>query len=415
MAGVPVEAKEPVCKSCMECSEPMSANMHNAMLGIEMCHKRGVKPSPMLRRSMTLGASPVKPKDEEQKLSDKKFHTVYEPNFDPASQQHLDFVWVYWAGGAQNDELRWSMRSVKRFYPNSTLWLVGDKPGWYAGNHIAVERVPQQSRRGFRDVLNKIKTACEDSRIADDFIWMMDDIYLIQYVSAEEMKTPRYRGKQHKRRVSSQKRSNGWLELKRESFNAIKEKGLPTFDYCTHLPQYINKAKWLAMWDEFDFANRTLQWELCYGAMHWRKPKPWTPFFRRIGREGHLKLVGPKTKIINNTVGGWCEPLRAMLWNVLSEIPGHEKGDDVSSPLWHNSGQIQQERRDNTLPNKKPWPAWALSLKRLRKNGETGVGDTAQRVASWFGGEYFKAFSKKIGMPCECTNRQNNWNKQYPY
>ena len=63
------------------------------------------------------------------------------------------------------------------------------------------------------------------------------------------------------------------------------------------------------------------------------------------------------------------------------------------------------------LPN----PFWVAQVSRLRKADDKGVGDTVQRVARWFGGELFKTFAAKIGMPCGCTQRQDEWNKLYPY
>lgn len=60
-------------------------------------------------------------------------------------------------------------------------------------------------------------------------------------------------------------------------------------------------------------------------------------------------------------------------------------------------------------------PKWVKILKRLRKPADKGVGDTAQRIAAKFGGERYKALSKRLGMPCGCTSRQSEWNKLYPY
>ena len=61
------------------------------------------------------------------------------------------------------------------------------------------------------------------------------------------------------------------------------------------------------------------------------------------------------------------------------------------------------------------WPRWALTLKRLRTANDTGVGDTAQRIAAKFGGERYKRLTKRLGMPCGCSERQAEWNRLYPY
>ena len=61
------------------------------------------------------------------------------------------------------------------------------------------------------------------------------------------------------------------------------------------------------------------------------------------------------------------------------------------------------------------WPHWAKLVKRLRHDGERGVGDTVQRIAAKFGGEKFKLWAGSMGIPCGCTERQAKWNRLYPY
>lgn len=61
------------------------------------------------------------------------------------------------------------------------------------------------------------------------------------------------------------------------------------------------------------------------------------------------------------------------------------------------------------------WPRWALLIKRLRTDADKGVGDTAQRIAAKFGGERYMRLTKRLGMPCGCSERQDEWNRLYPY
>lgn len=64
--------------------------------------------------------------------------------------------------------------------------------------------------------------------------------------------------------------------------------------------------------------------------------------------------------------------------------------------------------------NSKPG-AWVRLVRFLRSPSDTGVGDTVQRIAAKFGGERFKKWAKKIGIPCGCDKRQAEWNRLYPY
>ena len=67
------------------------------------------------------------------------------------------------------------------------------------------------------------------------------------------------------------------------------------------------------------------------------------------------------------------------------------------------------------LTNKTESNAWVRMVKLLRKPQDAGIGDTIQRIAAKFGGERFKAFAEKIGIPCGCADRQNEWNSKWPY
>lgn len=58
---------------------------------------------------------------------------------------------------------------------------------------------------------------------------------------------------------------------------------------------------------------------------------------------------------------------------------------------------------------------WIRFIKLIRKPEDKGVGDTVARIAAKFGGDRFKAFSKRIGIPCGCTQRQAEWNRLWPY
>ena len=75
------------------------------------------------------------------------------------------------------------------------------------------------------------------------------------------------------------------------------------------------------------------------------------------------------------------------------------------------SDLVEQMRREIAAKQS----AWVRWVKLLRKPEDAGVGDTVARIAAKFGGERFKAFSKRIGIPCGCTERQESWNRQWPY
>jgi hypothetical protein len=81
---------------------------------------------------------------------------------------------VYMCREGENEELRYSIRSVLNFFPDAEIWVVGGKPGWYFGNHIPV----RQKSGKYNNVKNNIESLLNDERINDSFIYMNDDFYL---------------------------------------------------------------------------------------------------------------------------------------------------------------------------------------------------------------------------------------------
>lgn len=73
-------------------------------------------------------------------------------------------------------------------------------------------------------------------------------------------------------------------------------------------------------------------------------------------------------------------------------------------------------RRLNDVGPPKPieWPRWARVVRRLRKNGESGVGDTFERLAS-VGGRVYKRLWAMAKLQCGCDVRKVEWNAKYPY
>lgn len=60
-------------------------------------------------------------------------------------------------------------------------------------------------------------------------------------------------------------------------------------------------------------------------------------------------------------------------------------------------------------------PSWVGLVSYFKAPEDAGVGDTVQRYAAMLGGELFKQWSKRLGLPCGCTQRQAEWNVRWPY
>lgn len=228
----------------------------------------------------------------------------------------VQFVWPYWAGGASGDELRWSIRSVvNHFEGKSKITIVGDRPEWWQGHVIDVPRIQQTANWPFRDMLNKMWIIATHKEIDDDFVWMMDDVYLIKPVTLEELQTPRaYRWREDKR--------NSWQRRKSNTMRVLADEKKTQFDYATHLPHYAEKDKLKHLFDKHDLRNNTLLWEVLYGNTFREKPIHPHPFFSRTQKVltlDDVRKVCRLGSIFNHTANAWCQGIRDYLSDLFPE------------------------------------------------------------------------------------------------
>jgi len=86
-----------------------------------------------------------------------------------------NFVWTVSHKSYNNYiELKYSIKSVKKYHPNSNIVLVGGKPDWYKGDFIFVEDV---SHCRFVNTWNCIIEACKKY---EHFVQMDDDFFLFK-------------------------------------------------------------------------------------------------------------------------------------------------------------------------------------------------------------------------------------------
>ncbi len=90
---------------------------------------------------------------------------------------------VYICKDGENEELRYSIRSVLKNTKDAVIWVVGGKPNWYIGNYIKVI----QDQNKYQNALNNLRTACLSDQIPENFILMNDDFYIIKQL--DEIKT----------------------------------------------------------------------------------------------------------------------------------------------------------------------------------------------------------------------------------
>jgi hypothetical protein len=240
----------------------------------------------------------------------------------------MQFVWPYWAGGAQGDELRWSIRSVETFFQGrAKITIIGDRPEWYHGHVIRKKRVPQsKTNQAFRDMLSKVFFIASHAEVDAECVWMMDDIYFLKPFTLNDIKTPRA----EPWRPST---GNSWQKRKTLSMDTLAARGLTQHDYATHMPHWLEKDKLRAMFDDFNLHEHTMLWEVLYGNLYRESPQRTRPFFARFqhkaSKETFQRLTAVPT-VMNHTESAWCDGLREFLAELLP-TPASVEGEQAEA------------------------------------------------------------------------------------
>lgn len=86
----------------------------------------------------------------------------------------MDIVYICRPG--ENEELRYSIRSVMKNLKHDNLWVVGQKPKWYTGNFISVPN----NKTKYSNARANMEAIVSSTEISNDFILMNDDFYIMK-------------------------------------------------------------------------------------------------------------------------------------------------------------------------------------------------------------------------------------------
>jgi len=133
-------------------------------------------------------------------------------------------------------ELKYSLRSLEKYFNGEIdIVIVGHKPDWL----INVDWIPYaDTMDAYSNKLNKLLLC---SSVYNDFIWMHDDVFLLNNTTLEDFTTIRYNKKFDADEFTGSPLDN-YLE---NDFKKLQEFNLTEYNYLTHLPKYIQGDKFI--------------------------------------------------------------------------------------------------------------------------------------------------------------------------
>ena len=156
---------------------------------------------------------------------------------------NLDFVYII-KPGESGIELRYSLRSIAKHFPNNKVWIVGYKPYYVENvNYLPVEQTGSKWSNSTNNVIQACK--CED--ISDDFILMNDDFYCISPTMTLEEIIDSNLGTIEDIIERYKKLRGAWVEGFKHINKLLHDLNIeePLYSYEAHTPLRINKKKFL--------------------------------------------------------------------------------------------------------------------------------------------------------------------------
>jgi len=154
----------------------------------------------------------------------------------------LDLVYVCRKG--ENEELKYSLRSIEKHFPGHNVVVIGHKPSWYSGDFIPVDDIGNK----FANISNCLVHACNTPAISSNFIFMNDDFFLLKPIS----RMPKLHGGSLPEKIDAYRAlvgtSNSYIGLLSKTNTKLISKGIQRpIDYDIHVPMQFNKKKLLSV------------------------------------------------------------------------------------------------------------------------------------------------------------------------
>lgn len=169
---------------------------------------------------------------------------------------------VYFVRPGDNEELRYSLRSIHNLTGVRKVWIVGSCPEWCKPDgYIHVDQVGNTK---WDRVKNMYYGVCENPEISDDFILMNDDFFILRPTEVK----PCYRSSLYKHIVENELkfgfRVNSYARELLGCLAVLKGAGAPVKSYELHIPIVFNKKKLLTILKKYPevHATRSLYYNL---------------------------------------------------------------------------------------------------------------------------------------------------------
>lgn len=166
----------------------------------------------------------------------------------------------------EDNELRYSLRSVQRYMPHTNVVIAGYLPPWITG----VGHVPAGDRwsSGVRNTLHKLELAVNSGLLSERFTVLNDDFLLLRDFDADAPTT--VWGTMQQRVTDGPRGADPYYDVLVSGMKLLRAQGIEEpLNYETHVPLVMECTKVRTMLQRFGSAStRTVYpWRSVYGNL----------------------------------------------------------------------------------------------------------------------------------------------------
>jgi len=167
----------------------------------------------------------------------------------------MNFIYICRIG--ENEELRYSIRSVLNSFPDANIWVVGGKPDWYTGNYIYVD----QNNSKYNNAIANLNALCNSDLTPEEFFLMNDDFFILQKIDKINMLHGGFLSEKISR-YQAITRSSSYIRKLFSTNDRLKKNNIKEpLDYELHVPMQMEKGKLKKIIDQYP----ELLWRSMYG------------------------------------------------------------------------------------------------------------------------------------------------------
>lgn len=211
----------------------------------------------------------------------------------------MDCVYVLGSGSAWADnELRYSLRSLKNVQGVDKVFIVGNCPHWVTnvihlpfGDHFSCKE---------KNIMLKLARACGHPDLSDKFLHLHDDHFCLAPTLIHTI--PNWCGGslQTIGRQRPGEKKNNWRDACMNTYNALSAAGLPTLNYDLHYPMIFDKNLYPGIMDRYN----------------WKEPRGFVVKSLYANTAGLIPTRSPDLKINGeaDTMSSLVDRLRGRSW-----------------------------------------------------------------------------------------------------